>query len=128
MGYFKLTAHLDFEAEGAALPTLPPTILIIEGIRNGRQKATQSRVSSRRINSHAFPVFEEVLQTPQPQRSQRLNTAHKHPIPPFHPRQLAQGIKDDVQSQHGALGIWLQALVHIDGGGEQLAFRGHLRR
>ena len=25
-----------------------------------------------------------------------------------------------------ARGIWLQAFVHIDGGDEQLAFRGHL--
>ena len=43
MGYFKLTTLLDFDAEGAALPTL-------RGIPSD--------------HSHAFPVFEEILQTP----------------------------------------------------------------
>ena len=34
-GHFDLTTLLDFEAEGAALPMLPPTILITDVIRNG---------------------------------------------------------------------------------------------
>ena len=104
------TTLLNFEAEGAVLPTLP-TILITESIRNGRAEGHPEPRVIPSDHSHAF---------------QRLNPAHRHPVTPILPRQLAQGIKDDVQFQRGALGIWLHAFVHIDGGGEQLAFRGHL--
>ena len=102
MGYFKLTARLDSEAEGAALSTLPPTILIIEGFRNGRAEGHPEPRVIALDHSHAFPVFEDFLQTPQSHGSQRLNTAHTHPVTPILPRQLAQGIEDDVQFQRGA--------------------------
>ena len=76
MGHFKLTALLDFEAEGAALPTLPPTILIIEGICNGRAEGHPEPRVIASDHSHAFPVFEDFF---------RLNTAHTHPVTPSSP-------------------------------------------
>ena len=99
-GILQLDYTSRFEADGAALSTLPPTILIITGNRSG---GAESHPETRVIpsdHSHAFPVFEEFLQTPQPQGSQRL--------------------------KQGARGIWLQPFVHIAGGSEHLAFRGHL--
>ena len=96
MGYFKLTALLEFEAESAALSTLPPTILNMEGIRNGRAEGHQEPRVIPSDDSHAFQVFKEFLQTP------RLNTAHTQPVTPILSRQLAQSIEDDVQVQRGA--------------------------
>ena len=90
IGYFKLTALLDFGAE--ALPTLPPTILVAEGILNGRAEGHPEPRVVPSDHSHAFPVFEE-FQTPQ--GSQRMNTVHTHPVTFIHTRRLAQGIEDD---------------------------------
>ena len=81
---------------------LPPTILIIEGIRNGRADGHPEPRVTPSDHSHAFPVFEDFLQTPQSQGSQRLNTAHTHLVTPILPRQLAQGMEDAVQFQRGA--------------------------
>ena len=118
------TLQLDytsrFEAESAALPTRPPSILIIEGNRSGRAESHPEARVIPSDHSHAFPFFEELLQAPQPQGSQRLNTAHMHPVTPILPRQLSQAIEDEVLLQHGARGIWLQAFVDIAVGSEQL--------
>ena len=113
-------ALLNLEAEGAVLPALPPTILITES-------TTQSRVSSSSDHSHAFPVFEEfspdatVAGRSAPESSAQA-PSHPHPLQTASPK----ASRTTSNFQRAALGIWLQAFVHIDGGGEQLAFRGHL--
>ena len=77
---WKLPKKKKLEAEGAAMPTLPPTILIIEGNRSGRADGHQEPRVIPLDHSRTCSVFEEFLQAPQPQGSQRLNTAHKQPI------------------------------------------------
>ena len=101
----------------------------IEASAADGQKATQSRCELPSDHSHAFPVLEECLQTPQSQGSQRLNTAHTHPVTSILPRQLAQGIEDNVQLQRGAglrgvLAHVRHGLRHVSISPSRQCFRG----
>ena len=75
------------------------SILVLEGIRNRRAACHPESRAIPTDDSHAFPFFEEFLQPPQLQGSLRLNLAHRHPITPILPSQIACGIEDDIQQR-----------------------------
>ena len=72
------------------------SIPLLDSVRNRR---AECHIESRVIpadDPHTPPLFEGFLQSLQTQ----LNLAHKHPITPFIPSQLAYGIEDGVTDHH----------------------------
>ena len=62
------------------------SILVLESIRN---RLAECHLESRVIpadDSHTLPLFEEFLQSLQPQGGLRLSLEHRHPITPIFPQ------------------------------------------